>query len=106
MSENGYATEGPVVRRANLTDEQVEQMFPEDGVHTDKAFVSSSTKLQPGFSGNAEINIESKNGVDISSLSEYPNEKEVLFKPDSAFKVESKTYDPEAGKWIIHLSEM
>ena len=106
MSENGYAKEGPVVRRGNFTDEQVQQLFPDDGVYTDKAFVSSSTEPQPGFAGNAEINIQSKRGVDVSSLSEYASEKEVLFKPDSSFKVDSKSYDPETGKWIIKLTEM
>jgi uncharacterized Zn-binding protein involved in type VI secretion len=105
MSANGYANEGAVVRRANFTDEQVHQLFPENGLHTDKAFVSTSTSTKPGF-GNSQINIQSKKGVDVSSLSEYRGEEEVLFKPGTSFKVDSKSYDSEAGGWIINLIEI
>jgi|GEM_PF-2525548 len=105
MSANGYANEGTVVRRANFTDEQIHQLFPDEGVHTDKAFVSTSTSAKPGF-GNAQIDIQSKKGVDVSSLSEYRGEEEVLFKPGTSFKVDSKYYDSEAGGWVIKLSEI
>lgn len=105
LSENGYAHDGIAIRRGNFTDEQIQELFPEGGVYTDKAFVSSAESAQGAFPGNAEIRIASKSGAKVSSLSEFPHENEVLFKPDSSFEVVSKTYDSSSGKWTIELAE-
>jgi uncharacterized Zn-binding protein involved in type VI secretion len=104
MQANGYGREGEVVRLTSLTDEQAAEWFPEGGVHKDRGFFSSSETAQHNFSGNAEIRVNSKNGVEVKSLSEFAHEKEVLFKPDTAFSVDSKTF--ENGVWHIQLTEL
>lgn len=54
------------------------------------SFTSTSKKesVAKGF-GDFQIKLKSKNGADISSLSEFEDESEVLFKTGSKFKVKS-----------------
>jgi SPP1 gp7 family putative phage head morphogenesis protein len=51
----------------------------------ESAFVSTSTAS--GFGGNIRMKFLSKTGVDVSKLSHYPSEAEVLFAPGTKFKV-------------------
>lgn len=59
-------------------------------VVADHGFMSSSNKSK-GFNGSVQLTIHSKNGRDISKLSHHPNEKEVLFKAGTRFKIEQRT---------------
>lgn len=52
------------------------------------------------------IIINSKKGKDISFLSNHPNEKEILFRPDSKFEVLKVGTDEKTGKRIIILQEV
>ncbi|AKM03221.1 RHS repeat-associated core domain-containing protein [Burkholderia pyrrocinia] len=105
LADNGYAHVGDVVRNLRLTNEQVEQLFPVGGVFQDKAFLSTTTDLDGVFPGKVTMNIASRSGVKVSSLSEFPREAEVLFKPDTPFKVLDRTHDPANGSWNITLEE-
>ncbi|MEQ5840471.1 DUF6531 domain-containing protein [Paraburkholderia acidicola] len=105
MADNGYAYTGDVVRNLRLTDAQVDQLFPAGGVFQDKAFLSSTTDLDGVFPGNVTMQIVSKTGVSISSMSEIPAESEVLFKPDTAFNVLDRTPGTTPGSWNITLEE-
>ncbi|PRE14051.1 DUF6531 domain-containing protein [Burkholderia multivorans] len=105
LADNGYAHVGDVVRNLRLSNEQVEQLFPVGGVFQDKAFLSTTSDLDGVFPGKVTMNITSRSGVSVSSLSEYPREAEVLFKPDTPFKVLDRTHDPAKGSWNITLEE-
>ena len=53
----------------------------------DRAFMSTS-KTDP-FAGKFQFEIHSKSGRDIGSLSEHPNEAEVIFRPGTEFRIDS-----------------
>ncbi|MEW6344530.1 MAG: DUF6531 domain-containing protein [Paraburkholderia sp.] len=105
LAENGYAYTGDVVRNLRLTDAQVDQLFPAGGVFQDKAFLSTTSDLDGVFPGNVTAQIVSKTGVSVSSLSEYPREAEVLFKPGTSFNVLDRTQGDTPGSWNITLEE-
>lgn len=81
MRENGYLYPAAVRRDATFDLKQLDDLFPRDGIFQDKTFVSSSAKLAGVFPGNTEIQISSRTGVNIKSLSRYALEEEVLFPP-------------------------
>jgi hypothetical protein len=51
----------------------------------------TSTSNGVPFAGDYSFSIESKTGKDISLISMYPDEKEVLFKPNTRFLIKNKT---------------
>ncbi|MBP1206141.1 putative Zn-binding protein involved in type VI secretion [Duganella sp. 1411] len=106
MRGQGYLFKGRVRRDATFDLKQIDELFPEDGYFQDKAFVSSSKDVDGVFSGNTEIQIFSENGVDVRSLSQYGNEKEVLFSPGTKFKVTSRIIDPKNKHHVIVLREI
>lgn len=99
---------GPVVRGTDLPPEVLAEYRPGE-VITEKAFLSTSTNpavaRSTAFSGNVEFRIFSNTGRDISSVSLFPGEGEVLFPPGSRFYVAGKTVDPLTGKTIIEMIE-
>ncbi|OSC24311.1 hypothetical protein B8W69_22125 [Mycobacterium vulneris] len=99
---------GPVVRGTDLPTEVLSQYQPGE-VITEKAFLSTSTNpavaRSTAFSGNVEFRIFSNTGRDISSVSLFPGECEILFPPGTRFYVAGKTIDPLTGKTIIEMIE-
>lgn len=71
-------------------------------------FTSTSTAALGKFKGNTEIMIDclksGSAGKDISAFSAFPNEKEILFPPDSNFIVIS--HKEKDGRHFIHLKEL
>ncbi|GLU35890.1 ADP-ribosyltransferase domain-containing protein [Trinickia caryophylli] len=106
LADNGYVYSGDVVRNLHLTDDQVHQLFPVNGVFSDRAFLSTTSDLGGVFPGKVTMRIASKTGVSVSSMSEYPREAEVLFSPSTPFKVLGRTQDPTKGTWDISLEEL
>ncbi|OBI34929.1 ADP-ribosyltransferase [Mycobacterium sp. E2238] len=102
------AYEGPVVRGTNLPADVLEQYKPGD-IITEHAFTSTSTDptvaQSPTFAGNTEFRIWSTTGRDVSSVSMYPGEQEILFPAGSKFYVVSKILDPRTGRTIIEMIE-
>lgn len=100
--------EGAVVRGTNLPAEVLEQYRPGE-IITEPAFTSTSTDhtvaLSPTFAGNTEFRIWSTTGRDVSSVSMFPGEQEILFPAGSKFYVISKTVDPRTGRTIIEMIE-
>lgn len=100
--------EGTVVRGTNLPADVLEQYRPGD-VITEPAFTSTSmdhtVAQSPTFAGNTEFRIWSTTGRDVSSVSMYPDEQEILFPAGSKFYVVSKTVDPQTGRTIIEMIE-
>ncbi len=90
----------------DLTPEQVARYAPGTMV-TERAFTSASTSSDEMFQGgNVGFAIESATGRDVSEVSEYGNEREVLFDKDTSFRVESAQYDDKLGMYVIVMSEV
>ncbi|MHB8876304.1 MAG: ADP-ribosyltransferase [Myxococcaceae bacterium] len=101
--------QGTVFRGANL-DPSILDRYVEGKVIAEKAFMSTTVDQNVAKTfGNANtlfvIN-SVKNGRDVSMLSDYVAEKEVLFSPGTAFKVLSKDVDKLSGRTTIFLSEV
>ncbi|ORA16991.1 hypothetical protein BST12_20170 [Mycobacterium angelicum] len=100
--------EGTVVRGSDLSAEVIAQYKPGE-IIIEKAFMSTSTDPEIAqsatFAGNVEFRILSKTGRNISSVSMFPNEQEILFPAGTKFFVLSKTVDQSTGKTIIDMME-
>ncbi|WP_297697699.1 ADP-ribosyltransferase [Mycobacterium sp.] len=98
--------EGAVVRGTNLPADVLEHYRPGE-IITESAFTSTSmdhaVAQSPTFSGNTEFRIWSTTGRDVSSVSTYPGEQEILFPAGSKFYVLNKTVDPQTGRTIIEM---
>ena len=74
----------------------------------DNSFVSTAFG-GGGFGGNIELRVMSKTGVDVSQVSFYKRENEVLFAPGTKFKV-TKVQGPGDGghgaKHVIYMDEV
>jgi NAD:arginine ADP-ribosyltransferase len=57
------------------------------------------------FPGNVQFEVQSATGRDVSYLSHYPNESEVLFPPGSNFRVDSKV-EVSPGNWKISMTDL
>jgi hypothetical protein len=99
---------GPVFRGTDLPPEVLAQYHP-GAVVSESAFVSTSMDLgvaqSTAFAGNVEFRILSKTGRDISSVSMFPSEREVLFTTDVPFYVVDRRPDPFTGRTIIEMIE-
>lgn len=105
---------GPVYRGANMTPERLagykvgatisERGFTSTTQH--KAMVLGQTAEQ-SFNKNTMFVIKSNGGgKDVSMLSQYPDEKEVLFAPGTEFKVLKNAFDKKLAKTVIYLEEV
>nr|WP_246318663.1 ADP-ribosyltransferase [Leifsonia psychrotolerans] len=74
---------------------------------SDPAFMSSSTSplTAKNFTGEIMVTIEAQSGVDVSRISAYRPEAEVLFQRGTTFEVVSK-YQDTNGVWQIALREV
>ena len=79
--------------------------FDNSTAYTEKAFLSSSPDLNPGFGNQVMFKIKSKNGVNITELSKHGHENEVLFKHGSQFKV-TKYEQQDKTHLIIEMEEI
>ena len=102
------AYQGPVIRGTNLPPEVLAQYRPGE-VITEDAFLSTTTNPAVArsqvFSGNVEFRIMSSSGRDISSVSMFPGEQEILFPAGTRFYILSKTMDPVTGRTVIRMAE-
>lgn len=73
---------------------------------TEKGFISTSTKRDPGFAGNAKFIIRSRTGRQVWEHSNHPAEREVLFHSKTRFRVLAKKYNPKLEQHIIYLQEV
>ena len=96
--------EGTVYRGTSLSPDILAKYVPGQTVVED-AFTSTSKTLQASFDGNTKFVIQSLQGKDVSLLSKYPGEQEILFRPGSPFKVLSNSTDA-SGQTTIFLKEI
>jgi hypothetical protein len=99
---------GPVFRGTHLPDDELARYQP-GVVVTERAFVSTSVDPAvarfAAFAGNVEFKILSRTGRDISSVSTFPSEREVLFPTGVQFYVLDRKSDPHTGRTIIEMIE-
>ncbi|THB74177.1 MAG: hypothetical protein D6B28_02495 [Gammaproteobacteria bacterium] len=88
-----------------MSDELVNKLFNVGEPFSDPAFMSSATEESEAFPGDVKITINSKTAVRIDDISAHPDEKEVLFKPNTQFLVLDKTKNP-SGSWEIFIKEL
>lgn len=96
MASNGYDFTGMVRRDLTLSSADIDRLFKSSGQFSDPAFMSTSKELTGVFPGNTTVLIDGKSGVLVNTLSEFPNEAEVLFKPGTQFSV-TKVIDGSPG---------
>jgi ADP-ribosyltransferase exoenzyme len=99
---------GTVIRGTDLPPEVLAQYRPGE-VITEKAFLSTTTDpavaRSTTFAGNVEFRILSTTGRDISFVSLFPGEREILFSAGTRFYVMEKTTDAITGRTIIEMIE-
>ncbi|HEY9641416.1 MAG TPA: ADP-ribosyltransferase domain-containing protein, partial [Coleofasciculaceae cyanobacterium] len=95
--------EGTVYRSATLPDDVIAK-YTAGAVVTEYGFTSSSYDKKAAFSGKHRFVIQSRTGKKVDDLSPYPNEKEVLFKPGTQYRV-LKTRKERGGQ-TIYLEEV
>jgi hypothetical protein len=95
---------GTVNRGASMTEDMVARYVPGQTV-TEAGFTSTSAKGGTPFKGNTNFIIKSKTGKDVSMISKFPKEKEILFPPGTQFKVNA-VQKPAPGVNIIFLEEV
>ena len=106
LAEHGYQFKGLVRRDAKFSDAEIKKLFPKDGIYIDKTFTSSTKEIDGVFPGNTIIYIESSKGVDVSEISKFQTENEVLFKPETKFKITKKEFDSAIKKTVIRMTEI
>ncbi|CAF1213439.1 unnamed protein product [Adineta steineri] len=110
-----HRTSTTVYRGAQLTDEMIDQykkaVQSKDSRRSFQAFTSCSrNRIKAEQFGNTLFIFNPKTrtsyrtlNMDISFISAYPNEEEVLIKPGRAFEIERVDYDKDKKKHIIYL---
>ena len=73
---------------------------------TEEAFTSSSTVKRGAFKRDTFITITSRTGKDVSFLSDFPKQKEILFKPNTKFRILEVIVDEKTGKRFISMEEV
>jgi hypothetical protein len=102
------AHQGLVFRGTDLPPDVLARYQP-DAVVTEPAFFSTSVDpavaRSTAFAGNVEFKILSNTGRDISSISSFSSEQEVLFQTDRQFYVVDRRFDPVTGRTIVEMVE-
>ncbi|AFY38212.1 hypothetical protein Lepto7376_1893 [[Leptolyngbya] sp. PCC 7376] len=103
---NKLPNHGGVVYRGTTIDPKQLAKYKVGQIVTEKGFLSTSSNLAIGqaFSGNVFYSIVSQTGKAIKDLSEFSGEDEVLFRPDTKFKVLS--VENKNGEIRIFLMEI
>lgn len=107
LDEISERFEGTVYRGTRLSEKALEVY--RDAIKNNAAvfhnyFTSTSYDASRKFSGNTHFIIYSKNGRKIEKMSQFDNEKEVLFKAGTRFKVEK--YSKKDNEYYITLREI
>ena len=103
-----------VYRGANLTPERL-AVYKVGATISERGFTSTTVNkamvmgqaAEQQFNKNSMFVIKSKGGGrDVSILSAFPDEKEVLFGPGTEFKVLKNAFDKKLQKTVIYLEEV
>ncbi len=77
---------GKVTRGTTLPESELAKLKP-GKVWTPKGFTSTSMSTDRAFNGPHRLKIQSRTGKEVSWISRHAHEKEVLFKPNTKFRV-------------------
>jgi len=99
------AHSGTVYRGTQLAPDQLARYEPGTVVR-EAGFTSTTMDPTRGFRGNVRFVIESVGGRDVSSVSQFPQQAEVLFDRGAAFEVLAQDVDPASGLVQIYLREV
>lgn len=100
---------GTVYRGADLSLEVINKYkkAAETGEpYTENYYLSTSKSEKKAFERNTIYEIKSKTGKQIEELSYFSQEKEVLFKEGTKFKINSVYFDEGMNKNIIEMEEI
>lgn len=92
-----------------ITEEEAEAIasqYKKDKVITERGFTSASADPTRQFKGLVQYVIKSQHGKDVSQIALYSEEKEVLFPPNTQFKVFDIRKNPSTGITTIYMDEV
>ena len=105
--------EGEVYRTIDDAGGSIADQFVPGQTVSMKGFTSTSRSTNPSYmpfakakSGKTRFVIKSKTGKSIEKVSEYAEEREVLFGTKAKFSVRSNTYNEARGTRDIYLEEI
>jgi len=81
------------------------RVHPAADSEDERRFIRYAVARFAAFAGNVEFKILSRTGRDISSISMFPSEREVLFPTGVQFYVLDRKSDPDTGRTIIEMIE-
>lgn len=98
---------GTTYRGTYLSPEQAARYEP-GRVVTERAFTSTSTDplVAEQFTDNAYFVVRGQSGRDVAAFSQLGHEAEILYDQGTRFRVISKTWDADLGRWLIALREV
>jgi hypothetical protein len=98
---------GTTYRGTYLSAEQAARYEP-GRVVTERAFTSTSTDPQVAeqFTDNAYFIVRGQSGRDVAPFSQLGHESEILYDQGTRFRVITKTWDADLGRWLITLREV
>lgn len=95
---------GTVFRNVDMSRQSSRDRYEVGNTVTEKGFISTTTKRDTGFGGDFKFVIHSKTGKQIWGHSNHPEEREVMFKSGTKFKVMAK-HVAKNGITVIYLRE-
>jgi len=102
--------QGIVFRGVNLPKYLIEEYFikfERKQKITENAFLSTSLKTSEAYKyGTIVLQIFSRTGKSVASVSRYPYEKEILFRYNCQFEIVSINFDKKDDKYFIVLEEI
>lgn len=100
---------GTVYRGSDLSPKVINQYkkAAETGEpYTENYYLSTSKYRDTAFERNTIYEIKSKNGKQIEELSYFSQEKEVLFKEGTQFRIKSVYFDENINRNVIEMEEI
>ncbi|WCN11911.1 hypothetical protein GV054_02200 [Marinomonas mediterranea] len=91
-----------------MTDQEVQQRFQQYSIYSDSAFMSSSLDEAEAaeFTGPVQLQITPVTAIKAEEFSDWPDENEAIFKPNTQFFVDDVTKDDNGKTWRVKLTEV
>ena len=100
--------EGQVWRGSGTLPSEIDSLTTQGAIWSPRQFWSTAWKIEgtKDYADDIVFDIQSKTGKNVSQLSAKDNDFEVLFLPETVFRVAEANKDPETGKWKIMLTDL
>lgn len=98
---------GTTYRGTDLTPQQAARYEPGQ-VLTEGSFTSTSTDVQVAerYTDNAFFTVRGQSGRDVAPFSQHPDQAEILYDQGTRFRVITREWDADLGRWLITLREV